>query len=39
MKNEKWVYGKSGLKALQYMAMSIPSVSTNIGNVKNFIVN
>ena len=39
MKNEKWVYGKSGLKALQYMAMGIPSVSTNIGNVKNFIVN
>ena len=39
LKDEEWVYGKSGLKALQYMAMGIPSISTNVGNVKNFISN
>jgi glycosyltransferase involved in cell wall biosynthesis len=32
-----WVNGKSGLKALQYMAIGIPAVCTAIGNVENFI--
>jgi L-malate glycosyltransferase len=32
-----WVSGKSGLKAIQYMAMSIPSVSTKISTVETFI--
>lgn len=29
--NEEWVLGKSGLKALQYMALGIPPIATNIG--------
>jgi L-malate glycosyltransferase len=29
--NEEWVKGKSGLKALQYMALGIPTVATNAG--------
>ncbi|MEO9485814.1 MAG: glycosyltransferase family 4 protein [Ekhidna sp.] len=29
--NEEWVMGKSGLKALQYMALGIPTVATKIG--------
>ncbi len=45
--NEEWVKGKSGLKALQYMALGIPTVATNIGcnprvienNVSGFLVN
>ena len=35
--DENWVMGKSGLKALQYMAIGIPVISSNIGNSKNII--
>ena len=44
--NEEWVLGKSGLKALQYMALGIPTLATAIGtnfrvmenNVSGFLV-
>lgn len=44
---EEWVLGKSGLKALQYMALGIPTVATAIGanyriikqNESGFLVN
>ena len=31
LSNDPWVYGKSGLKAIQYMAFGLPTVATNIG--------
>lgn len=31
LENEEWVLGKSGLKALQYMGLGIPTVATAIG--------
>ncbi len=45
--NEEWVLGKSGLKALQYMAVGVPPVATAIGanfrvienEVSGFLVN
>lgn len=45
--NEEWVLGKSGLKALQYMALGIPTVAQSIGanfeiiqdGVNGFLVN
>lgn len=44
---EEWVLGKSGLKALQYMALGIPTVATAIGanfrviehGISGFLVN
>lgn len=29
--DEDWVYGKSGLKAIQYMALGIPTIATALG--------
>jgi len=29
--DEEWVYGKSGLKAIQYMSLGIPTIATAIG--------
>ena len=37
--NNEWVYGKSGLKAIQYMSFGIPTVATKIGNTPNIITN
>jgi glycosyltransferase involved in cell wall biosynthesis len=45
--NEEWVLGKSGLKALQYMALGIPTIATAIGanyrviedSISGFLVN
>lgn len=34
-----WVSGKSGLKAMQYMAIGIPAVCSAVGNVLTFIDN
>ena len=38
--DEQWVHGKSGLKAIQYMALGIPTVASNIGEaIKRVIDN
>lgn len=37
--DEEWVYGKSGLKALQYMSLGIPTVASDIGANKRIIGN
>lgn len=37
--DEEWVLGKSGLKALQYMAAGIPTVATGIGTIFRIIQN
>jgi glycosyltransferase involved in cell wall biosynthesis len=37
--DEPWVYGKSGLKALQYMAAGIPTIATAIGTNFRIIEN
>jgi glycosyltransferase involved in cell wall biosynthesis len=36
---DDWVMGKSGLKAIQYMAFALPCVATNVGNTPNIIRN
>ena len=36
---DEWVRGKSGLKCLQYMAMGIASVSSEVGNIRDIIEN
>ena len=34
-----WVLGKSGLKAIQYMAFGLPTVATNVGTTSRIIRN
>jgi glycosyltransferase involved in cell wall biosynthesis len=36
---DEWVLGKSGLKAIQYMAMSLPIVATRVGTTPLLIDN
>ena len=37
LENSKWVLGKSGLKAIQYMSFGIPTVATAVGTSKDII--
>ena len=37
--DDEWVKGKSGLKAIQYMAFGLPTVASNVGNTPNVITN
>lgn len=37
LEQNKWVLGKSGLKALQYMAFGLPTVATNVGTTPKII--
>ncbi len=37
--NEEWVLGKSGLKAIQYCALGIPTIATNVGCNNRVILN
>ena len=37
--DEKWVYGKSGLKLIQYLALGIPQISSNFGMNRILIKN
>ena len=39
IQEDEWSKGKSGLKALQYMALGIPCIATNFGNIKKIISN
>jgi len=34
---DEWVLGKSGLKAIQYMAFGLPTVATNVGTTPEII--
>ncbi|MES2430039.1 MAG: glycosyltransferase family 4 protein [Bacteroidota bacterium] len=36
---DSWVMGKSGLKAIQYMAFGLPCVSTDVSTVQRFVRN
>lgn len=37
LEDSQWVLGKSGLKAIQYMAFGIPTVATNVGTSSQII--
>ena len=37
--DEKWIYGKSGLKAIQYQALGIPVVASDLGVNSRVIIN
>ena len=39
LKIDPWVEGKSGLKAMQYMSLGIPTIATNVGQAINIIDN